>query len=197
MSDKVANDDGAGCPEDGEALVREVDRLRAEIARLQARVGELDELANNDSLVGLPNRRGFEARLGQLIARVERYGDEAAMVFVDMDGLKEINDKFGHVAGDDALIEIGRKLVASVRNGDCVARIGGDEFGVLLERTDELKAWQMALRIVETVMGSEFCVAGSCLPLSVAVGVGTIKPGDTAKSVIERADKEMYRVKVA
>ena len=197
MSDRVANDDGAPRPEDREALGREVDRLLLEVARLQARVHELDDLANNDPLVGLPNRRGFEAKLEQLIARVDRYGDEAAMVFVDMDGLKEINDKFGHCAGDDALVEIGRMLVASVRNSDCVARLGGDEFGVLLERTDELSAWQMALRIVETVVGSEFCVAGSCLPLSVAVGVGTIKPGDTVKSVIQRADKEMYRVKAA
>jgi diguanylate cyclase (GGDEF)-like protein len=195
MSDRVANDDdGAG---DSGALAREVDRLRSEIARLQARVNELDDLANLDPLVGLPNRRGFEVRLADLLARVNRHGDEAAMVFVDVDGLKDINDKFGHVAGDDALIEIGRMLVASVRSSDCVARLGGDEFGVLLERTDELSAWQMALRIVETVMGSEFCVAGSCLPLSVAVGVGPIKPGDDAKSVIERADKEMYRVKAA
>ena len=67
----------------------------------------------------------------------------------------------------------------------------------LLAGLTQASAWQMALRIVETVMGSEFCVGGACLPLSVAVGVGTIKRGDTVKSVIERADKEMYRVKAA
>ena len=196
MGQNVANDDGERAS-DPEALVREIDELRATIKSLEARIGQLDQLANQDPLVELPNRRGFEDALAKVIARVQRYREPAAMVFVDVDALKEINDTFGHIAGDEALIEISKLLLASVRSTDCVARLGGDEFGVLLERTDELSAWQMALRIVETVMGSEFCYAGKCLPLSVAVGVGVIKPGDDTKTVIERADKEMYRVKAA
>ncbi len=182
---------------DAQALIGEIERLRGEVARLEALVGQLDQLAHRDPLVGLSNRRGFFASLERLIERVERHGGPAAMIFVDVDGLKEINDTLGHNAGDEALIEISRMLVATVRNTDFVARLGGDEFGILLAQEDELSAWQMALRIVETVVGSQFCVDGSCLPLSVAVGVGSIRPGDSPLSVIERADKEMYRVKAA
>lgn len=182
---------------DAEALVEEIKRLRAEIATLEERVHQLDELAHCDPLLGLPNRRSFLTRLEGLIAAVERYGDPAAMLFVDLDGLKRINDRFGHNAGDQALIQVSEMLVSTVRKSDFVARIGGDEFGILLERADEHGAWEMALRIVETVTQAQFCFDGSSLPLSVAVGVGTITTGDDPQSVIDRADKEMYRVKAA
>ncbi len=189
--------DGAVTLTDAEALIAEIDRLRAQIASLEQRVSQLDWLAHSDPLVDLPNRRSFVACLEKAIARVERYGDQAAMLFVDVDGLKRINDKFGHTAGDRALIQVAQMLVSSVRKSDYVARLGGDEFGILLERIDERGAWEMALRIVETVVGSRFCVDGCCLPLSVAVGVGAINADDDPQSVIARADKEMYRVKAA
>ena len=195
MSRSVANDDGLVSLAEAEALVSEIERLRAKLIEVEARLGQLDELAHQDTLVGLPNRRRFLARLERAIARVERYGHPAAVLFVDVDGLKSINDTFGHKGGDDALIEIGQLLVASVRNTDCVARMGGDEFGILLEHLDEQQAWVMALRVVENVVGSQFCVNGTCLPLSVAVGVGMITPGDTPKTVVDRADMEMYRLK--
>lgn len=182
---------------DAESLIAEIERLRAQVAALEERVGQLDLLAHRDSLVDLPNRRNFIDRLERLIARVDRYGDPAAMLFVDLDGLKWINDKYGHAAGDQALIQVAQMLVGSVRKSDCVARIGGDEFGILLERADERGAWEKALRIVETVVGSQFCVDGNCLPLSVAVGVGPIEAGDDPLAVMARADKEMYRVKAA
>ena len=194
MSRSVANDDGVSLAE-AEVLVGEIERLRAELHKIAARVGQLDELAHQDSLVHLPNRRSFLDSMERAIGRVERYGHPAAMLFVDVDGLKSINDTFGHKAGDEALIEVAQMLVVSVRKTDCVARLGGDEFGILLEQMDEPKAWQMALRVVEHVVGSQFCVNGSCLRLSVAVGVGMIKPGDNPQAVIERADKEMYRLK--
>jgi len=182
---------------DAEALVAEIKRLRSQVLALEERVRQLDQLAHCDPLIGLPNRRSFLARLESMIASVERYGDPAAMLFVDLDGLKRINDQFGHKAGDQALIEVSEMLISTVRKSDFVARLGGDEFGVLLERADEQGAWEMALRIVETVTQSQFCFEGHCLPLSVAVGVGTIVPGDDPQSVIDRADKEMYRVKAA
>ena len=194
MSGFVANDDLL-CLGDAETLVGEIDRLRAEVTRLETLVSELDRLAHSDPLVGIPNRRGFLASLERLIARVERCGEQAAMLFIDVDGLKRINDQFGHEAGDAALIEVARMIVTSVRKSDCVGRLGGDEFGVLLERADELSAWLMALRVVETVVGSKFCLGSNCLPLSVAVGVGMIKPGDSPLLVMTRADEEMYRLK--
>ena len=191
----AANDEGKVSLDDALALLDEIERLRTKVAEYEARVTELDRLAHHDSLVGLPNRRSFLANLERLIARIDRYGGQAAMLFVDLDGLKAINDKFGHNAGDKALVEVSRLLVASVRNADFVARLAGDEFGILLEHSDELNAWQTALRVVEAVDDAQFCVEGTCLPLSVAIGVGVIERGDTPLSVLARADKEMYRIK--
>lgn len=182
---------------DPEALMSEIDRLRAEVASLEERVRHLDELAHSDPLLGLPNRRSFRQRLEAMIAAVERYGDPAAMLFIDLDGLKGINDRFGHRAGDQALIQVAGILVSNVRKSDFVARIGGDEFAILLERADEQGARDMAKRIVESVTGAQFRIGGNCLPLSVAVGVGAIIAGDEPDAVIDRADKEMYRVKAA
>jgi len=193
--DRAANDDGGVSLDDAIALLDEIERLRSELSKGEARLLELDRLAHRDPLVDLPNRRSFLTSLEQLIARVERHGVQAAMLFVDVDGLKAINDKFGHSAGDKALAKIAGLLVSSVRKADFVARLAGDEFGILLEHADELSAWRMALRVVETVDECQFCVNGVCLPLSVAIGVGVIQRGDTPESVFERADKEMYRIK--
>jgi len=181
--------------DDAILLLDEIDRLRHDLARSETRIAELDRLAHRDPLVDLPNRRSFFDQLEHLIARMRRYGGDAAMLFVDVDGLKAINDKFGHNAGDKALVQVARLLLASARKADLVARLAGDEFGILLEHTDELSAWQLALRIVETVDQHEFCVGGTCLPLSVAVGVGMIQSSDTAELAVARADKEMYRIK--
>ena len=191
----VANDGSKLSLDEAIALVDEIERLRAKLAEYEARVAELDRLAHRDPLVDLPNRRSFLANLDRLIARINRYGGEAALLFVDLDGLKAINDRFGHDAGDKALVEVARLLVASVRESDFVARLAGDEFGILLEYSDELSAWQTALRVVEAVDDCQFCVEAACLSLSVAVGVGVVKRGDTAQSVLARADKDMYRIK--
>ena len=180
---------------DAVALTDEIERLRAELDRCHARIRELDRLAHYDSLVGLPNRRSFLANLERLIARVKRYGGPAAVISIDADGLKAVNDRFGHDAGDKALIEISSALNASVRDSDLVARLAGDEFGILLEQADELTAWQTALRVTETLDAWRFCVEGICLPLSAAVGVAAIRAEDSVESVLKRADKEMYRIK--
>jgi diguanylate cyclase (GGDEF)-like protein len=165
------------------------------VRTLRAKIRELESLASVDELVGLPNRRSFLQSLAKLIDRVSRYEESAAMIFVDVDGLKQINDSFGHIAGDAALVQVAQVLRESVRQSDCVGRLSGDEFGILLEHTDELGGWQMALRIVERVTSSEFSADGRSLRLSVAVGVGMIKPEDTPQDAIRRADEQMYRVK--
>ena len=100
MTRPVANDDRVVSLAEAEVLVREIERLRAELDKLESRVDQLDELAHKDPLVHLPNRRSFLASLARLIARAERLGRPAAMLFVDVDGLKAINDTFGHRVGD-------------------------------------------------------------------------------------------------
>jgi len=182
---------------DRHRLIEEISLLRAKVARLQERVEHLDQLAHQDSLINLPNRRGFMRDLERLISRVDRYGINAAMLFVDLDGLKMINDTFGHRAGDEALIQVANLLASGVRHSDVVARIGGDEFGILLEASDEEAAHETATRLVDQICSCEFIHDGEPLPLSVAIGVGMIDALDTAEAVMERADEAMYLRKAA
>ncbi|HEX8839735.1 MAG TPA: GGDEF domain-containing protein [Sphingomicrobium sp.] len=183
--------------EDRDRLIQEISQLRGKVARLQERVEQLDQLAHQDSLINLPNRRGFMRELERLIARVDRYGLNAAMLFVDVDGLKIINDSFGHRAGDEALIEVASLLSKGVRHSDVVARIGGDEFGILLECADEAAAQETAARLIDQICSCEFLHDGEALPLSVAIGVGMIDALDTPEAIMARADEEMYRRKAA
>jgi diguanylate cyclase (GGDEF)-like protein len=178
-------------------MAAEIAQLRGEVARLTRRVEELDELAHQDALIALPNRRGFLRELDRLIARVQRYQVTAAMLFVDLDGLKMINDSFGHKAGDEALIEVASLLERGVRRSDVVARIGGDEFGILLENADEPRARDTARRLTDMIGDSGFDHDGDSLPLSVAIGVTMIGAADAAADVMARADEEMYRAKAA
>jgi diguanylate cyclase (GGDEF)-like protein len=190
------DEDQAGVA-DPARLSAEVERLRALVARLEARVATLDGLDHQDSLIPIPHRRGFMRELVRLIARVQRYEGTAAMLFVDLDGLKMINDSFGHRAGDEALIEVAGLLAKGIRRSDVVARIGGDEFGILLERADESSAEETAARLTNLIGDCEFSHDGDALPLSVAIGIAMIEAGDTAEQVMARADAEMYRRKAA
>jgi diguanylate cyclase (GGDEF)-like protein len=178
-------------------LLEEIARLRADIARLESRVEELDRLAHQDPLVPLFNRRGMLRELEMMIARHERHGTPAAMLFVDLNDLKLLNDEHGHVGGDAALVNVAEKLLAGTRANDCVARLGGDEFCVLLDHADEKSALETAERLVDAIAGNEFLFEGTPIPLSVAIGVTLIETGDTPATVLARADKAMYRVKAA
>ena len=183
--------------DDRDRLIEEISALRGKVARLQERVEQLDQLAHQDSLIDLPNRRGFMRELERLIARVDRYGISAAMLFVDVDGLKMINDTFGHRAGDEALVQIANLLSKGVRHSDVVARIGGDEFGILLESSDERDAQETAARLIDQISSCELLHDGEALPLSVAIGVGMIDALDSAEAIMDRADEAMYRRKAA
>lgn len=187
----------SGGTESRDEPMAEIERLRETIARLEERVRHLDELAHQDPLVPVPNRRGFMRELEALIARVSRYGESAAMLFVDIDGLKRINDSFGHKAGDEALIQVAGALTGGVRKSDCVARLGGDEFGILLVHASEGSAVETARRLTATIEKCEVKCDGDALPLSVAIGVTMIAPSDTPDQAISRADRAMYDRKAA
>src|SRR4029079_3990452 len=150
---------------DVEQLITEISGLRGRIAQLQERVEQLDLLRDEDSLVELPTRRGFMRALERLIDRVSRYHEKAALLFVDLDGLKAINDSLGHQARDDALVQVVRLLVGGVRKSDVVARIGGDEFAILLGHSDEDSAHETARRLIDVIAESEFMHDGQSLPL--------------------------------
>jgi diguanylate cyclase (GGDEF)-like protein len=182
---------------DVEELINEIGALRGKVAQLQERIEQLDLLAHEDSLVELPNRRGFMRALERMIDRVSRYQEKVAILFVDVDGLKLINDTLGHQAGDAALSQVARLLVSGVRKSDVVGRLGGDEFAILLGYSDEESARETANRLVDLVAGSEFEHEGEILPLSVAIGAAGIREDDTPEAALARADDEMYRRKAA
>ncbi|WP_338502386.1 GGDEF domain-containing protein [Sphingomonas kaistensis] len=190
-------DDDEILKQDPTALWAEIARLRATVARLERQVGELDRLAHHDALVPLPNRRGFEKQLAGLIDRLERYGDSSALLFIDVDGLKMVNDSFGHDAGDAVLIHVAELLIGGVRQSDTVARFGGDEFAVLLERVDFEQANETAARLTDRIAGTSFTHDGLAIPLSAAIGIAEIRVGDTPEAVLARADRAMYEQKAA
>lgn len=178
------------------ALVRDdegVDaRLVEEIAALRARIVELEKLADSDTLTPLPNRRAFLRELDRLIRHVARYGEAAAVMFVDVDGLKTVNDAHGHHAGDAVLLCVAGLLPSLLRATDVVARIGGDEFGLLLNHLDEAAARDKADLIHRAI--AEECIAldAATINVGVSVGVTVIRGNDTADAALARADADMY-----
>ena len=178
-------------------LLAEIARLKSHVARLEQQVVELDRLAHLDALVPIANRRGLMRELEAMIANHERHDTPAAVLFVDLDGLKMLNDCFGHEGGYAALVHVAQHLLAGVRTEDCVARVGGDEFCILLGRADEQSAIETAGRLVNRVAGDDFLFEGRPMPLSVAIGLTLVERGDTPTTVLARADQAMYRVKAA
>lgn len=191
------NDAVLGSVDKPSPLVEEIARLRAEVERLQGRVEELDSLAHRDTLTPLANRRGLVRELETMIARRTRHGIEAALLFIDLNDLKQLNDRFGHGAGDAALVHVAKALMAGTRGNDCAARIGGDEYCVLLDHANEQAAIDTAKRLIEAIAAADFRFQDHPLPLSVAIGYTMVEPGDTPEVALARADRAMYRVKSA
>ncbi|MFN8020825.1 MAG: bifunctional diguanylate cyclase/phosphodiesterase [Acidimicrobiales bacterium] len=151
--------------------------------------------AMTDSLTGLPNRRLLVDRLGQSIERSRRTGQQVALMFVDLDGFKAINDGRGHEAGDRVLIEVARRIRAEIRGIDTAARLGGDEFVVVLEEADRRVADDVAERLLDS-LARDFDLDDRAYALSATVGVaihdGTDRHATTPEELVRRADIAMY-----
>ena len=153
-------------------------------------------LAHHDHLTGLPNRNLLNDRMNHALARVRRNGGRMAVLYVDLDRFKPINDTFGHEAGDTVLREVADRLVACVRSSDTVARVGGDEFVVVVEEVSRsAEAARVAGKIIEA-LGRTFEVKGTACTLGASVGVAVFPDdGYTLDDVCKAADVAMYRVK--
>jgi diguanylate cyclase (GGDEF)-like protein len=178
-------------------LIEEVGRIREELAQAELRLAELERLANEDSLAPISNRRAFLRDLARTSAYVERYGASCSLLYFDVNGLKAINDTFGHAAGDAALIHVAEVLLSQTRSSDMVGRLGGDEFGVLLARGDEAAALRKAERLADAVAGAQLSWKGTIIPLSVAYGAHRLGPGEDPQVALAAADRAMYRHKQA
>ncbi len=151
-------------------------------------------LALLDPLTGVANRRAFRAAADSEIERARRYGHPLSVLFADIDDFKAVNDSFGHDAGDEVLVAVAKSLSNSVRANDVVARVGGDEFVVLLPETGEAGAHQVA-SVVDRVTNR---IGGQGRPISVSVGAVTFRypPADVAE-LVRRSDDAMYAAKRA
>ena len=178
-----------------EALADENALLRASLAEMRGRLEELEQLADTDTLTPLPNRRRFERELDRAVGNASRHGTPAAVLYIDLNGLKRVNDRHGHLAGDAALIHVARLLQGLIRGTDVVARIGGDEFGLILDHLDHNSAIDTAERISRCIASNPLDLGGTEVRLEAAIGVATILPGDSAADVMSRADRNMYRAK--
>jgi diguanylate cyclase (GGDEF)-like protein len=174
-----------------------LDELIAENAALRAQVVELELLADTDTLTPLANRRAFLRRLEQAILQVERHAIPIALIFVDLNSMKAVNDAHGHSAGDAVLLHVARHLKSSLRATDMVARIGGDEFGLILDYAREPDVMVRMEKLAATLMAEPVEHNGHSFPVGLAWGVTMIEGNDSPDAALARADAAMYAAKGA
>jgi diguanylate cyclase (GGDEF)-like protein len=177
------------------SLIAEAAALRHQLTEARARIASLEKLVDEDPLMPVCNRRAFVRELTRMMAFAGRYGVPGSLVYFDVNNMKQINDAYGHAAGDATLMQVARVLVESVRATDVVGRLGGDELGVLLVQTDKALAERKAAELAALVEKRSISWHGQKLPISVAFGTYAFLGGENASAVLDAADREMYRRK--
>lgn len=163
--------------------------------RLKEELFEMEQRANHDVLTGLSNRRHFIESLEKRIKRCQRYGDNTALLFLDVDDLKTINDTHGHAAGDIVLVHLAKILKHNIRVCDMVARIGGDEFALLLDNLDADQVERKILTLIDRIKTANLIYDGQALKFGAAIGYSFVGPTDTVADLMLRADEAMYQSK--
>ena len=177
------------------ALMEEVHRLRGELDRSRRRIEHLERLADEDSLLPMANRRAFVRELSRMVSFAERYGNTGMVLYFDVNNLKQLNDQYGHAAGDAALKKIAEVLLANVRESDVVGRLGGDEFGVILVQVDEAGGREKAASLAALIAASPLEWGGKTIELSVAYGLNPLTGAGGADHALHAADQAMYQQK--
>lgn len=176
--------------------VRRLQDLSREVKARSAAEDEAHKLARHDALTGLPNRRFFTEKLDDVLLRTKSDGGRTAVLMLDLDGFKAINDIFGHEAGDRTLIEVGERMSAATRSGTVLARVGGDEFAIILPNIASLDdAAGLARRIVGAI-AEPFMIRSNTTTLGVGIGIA-VAPDDGTEhqELVRRADRALYRAK--
>ena len=156
---------------------------------------ELRFMATHDPLTRLVNRPALLTQMQRILAHPPRSGTNVAALFIDLDGLKGINDTFGHRVGDAVIIEVAQRIRTQVRSEDLVARLGGDEFVVFLPAVrSEADAARIAEKI-QTAVGEPMSIEHHTIGVTLSIGVSLAAPGDDADRVLEFADRALYRAK--
>ncbi len=173
----------------GKATIR---RLRSELADAQELVEKLQASADTDFLLGILNRRGFERELNRSIAYMQRYRASGALIVLDVDRLKPINDAFGHAAGDQVLKAVVAAVTGQVRASDVAGRLGGDEFVVLLWNLSETDAHAKAAALEQAIDRLSFVFGGQTVTAGASAGVAILGAHSEAARALEEADRAMY-----
>ena len=173
-------------------LLAEIERLKAELVQAEGKIAELEARADVDPLLDILNRRGFERELKRSLAYLQRYKGEAALLFIDLDGFKAVNDQNGHAAGDALLKAVARELVGHVRASDVVARLGGDEFGVLLWNLGTPLAAAKARELEKLIEAVNVAHGETRLAVGASAGFAPLSAAATPAQMIDAADQAMY-----
>ncbi len=173
-------------------LMDEVERLKNDLDHSRQRMLELENIADEDPLLPILNRRAFERELARSLAFARRYQIPSCLVYFDLDGFKQVNDRFGHGAGDAVLMQVADVLNGNVRESDVVGRMGGDEFAVVLVHADYTASQEKAQRLLEALTASPVDVGGTVISIAASAGCTLFRDDDTVVSIIERADHAMY-----
>ena len=172
-----------------------VDRADGLEQSLRKANSDLQKIAYYDALTKLPNRLVFEDKLLAAVGRVDLVKSRLAVLFIDLDGFKPINDSFGHSSGDAVLRQVGERLRSLSRSADTMARVGGDEFLMLLEGdADEQTAAQVATRMLAT-LSEPYSIGSREVAVSASIGIVFYPDGGTQTKLIARADAAMYAAK--
>lgn len=166
--------------------------LRTKLTQTLRRVAELEAAADTDFLLDIPNRRGFERELHRAIAYMKRYRASGALIVLDVDRLKPINDSFGHGAGDEVLKAIAATLTRQIRASDVVGRLGGDEFALLLWNLSETDAKAKAVIFEQAIDDLSFTFRGQRVTAGASAGVALLGAQSDAVRALEEADAAMY-----
>ena len=177
------------------ALMAEVDQLRRQLEDTRQRIGYLEKLADEDPLMPVVNRRAFVRELTRMMAYSQRYGVPASIIYFDINSMKQVNDAYGHAAGDAVLLAVAKVLLDNVRTADVVGRLGGDELGVVLVQTDQALAERKAAELAALIEAHPVPWEGTMLRIGVAYGIHTFVQDDSAVAVLDAADQAMYRSK--
>ena len=168
-----------------------------DIARRKALEMELTRLATTDPLTGVANRRRFIEELEMELARIRRFGRPAALLMVDIDHFKSVNDTHGHAVGDAVLQHLAELSRHRLRAIDLFGRLGGEEFGILLPGTDAAGAWKCAESLRRHVAETPLQSSRGAIPFTVSIGLTVFESGDDAPDgILARADAALYRAKL-
>ena len=174
---------------------KRIAELTEALREAEARIRYLENLAHIDELTGILNRRGFLRELSRAASYAQRYAIPVTLVLLDLDGFKEINDQHGHPVGDAVLVQVARVMVSSVRGSDVVARIGGDEFALILLHADTAIAAHSMIGLQRRLGKARVETEKGEIHVEASIGLALLS-GDTAvEHILEEADRSLYAAK--